>query len=156
SLTEAQRLDIKRSKIDIKIIKRESSPQTKFDLFQRLNSYGSTLNAQELRSALLVAVSPEFFSWLEGLSSYGPFVETTELSDRLVEERYDLELVTRFIVLHNWPKEKLTLSALRDLPQVLDDESVGLASTFPAQTKKLQTAFQNTFEFIADNGGPDV
>ncbi|WP_279500473.1 DUF262 domain-containing protein [Aeromonas veronii] len=61
SFSDAIKLDVKRSKIDVKIIKRESTSRTKFDLFQRLNSYGSTLTAQEIRSAMLVAVSPDFF-----------------------------------------------------------------------------------------------
>ena len=60
SLTAAQRLDIKRSKLDVKIIKRESSPAAKYDLFQRLNSYGMSFTAQEMRSALLLSVSPDF------------------------------------------------------------------------------------------------
>jgi len=34
SLSSAQRLDIKRSKLNLRIIKRESSPQAKSDLFQ--------------------------------------------------------------------------------------------------------------------------
>ncbi len=156
SLSEAQRLDIKRSKIDIKIIKRESSPQAKFDLFQRLNSYGSPLNSQEMRSALLVAVSPEFFAWLERLSADEAFVECTQLSDRLIEERFDLELIIRFLVLHNRPDNKITQSALRDLPQILDDDSISLAMHYPKKADHLSAVFKKTFHFIADRGGEDV
>lgn len=154
--SDAQRLDIKRSKIDIKIIKRDSSPATKFDLFQRLNSYGSTLTSQETRSALLVAVSPEFFGWLEELALYPAFVTSTSLNERLLEERFDLELVVRFLVLHNKPKDQLTLSALRDFSQVLDDESVAMASNYPASTIKMETTFKATFDFIANNGGEKI
>jgi len=153
SLSPALRLDIKRSKLDIKIIKRESSPQTKYDLFQRLNSYGSTLTAQEMRSALLVAVSPDFFSWLEELASYPNFVTTTQLSERLIDERYDLELALRFLLLHRRPADKLTQSTLRDLPQILDDESAELATKRPGGDPKLATTFKKTFDVIAANGG---
>ncbi len=156
SLSDAQRLDIKRSKIDIKIIKRESSPETKFDLFQRLNSYGSTPTAQEMRSAMLVAVSVEFFSWLEKLASYPSFVESTLLSDGLVDERYDLELVLRFLVLHARPSQLLTLVELRDFSEVLDNESVSLAASYPAASEQLQRVFENTFDFIAANGADRV
>jgi hypothetical protein len=156
SLSDAQRLDIKRSKIDIKIIKRDSSPATKFDLFQRLNSYGSTLTSQETRSALLVAVSPEFFSWIEELASYPNFVSSTSLNERLLEERFDLELVVRFLILHNKPKDRLTLTALRDFSQVLDDESVAMATEFPAHTNELGKTFRATFDFIANQGGEKV
>lgn len=156
ALTDAQKLDVKRSKIDIKIIKRESSPQTKFDLFQRLNSYGSQLNAQELRSALLVAASPQFFSRLEHLASYDAFRTAVQLSDKQIEERYDLELVTRFLILHNWPESRLTISNLRDLPQILDDQSVDLATSFPVGFDDLEHAFKATFDAIATNGDEDV
>jgi hypothetical protein len=156
SLSDAQRLDIKRSKIDVKIIKRESSATIKFDLFQRLNSYGSPLNSQEMRSALLVAASPDFFSWMERLASYDKFVECVAISDRLIDERYDLELVTRFLVLHARPAEQLTLSSLRDLPQILDDESVALATKFPARSENLETVFKKTFYIISENGGEEV
>lgn len=156
SLSDAQRLDVKRSKIDIKIIKRESSPETKFDLFQRLNSYGSTPTAQEMRSAMLVAVSLEFFSWLEKLASYPNFVESTLLSDGLLDERYDLELVLRFLVLHARPAELLSLVELRDFSEVLDNESVSLAASFPAASEQLQRVFESTFDFIAKNGADRV
>jgi hypothetical protein len=156
SLSEAQRLDIKRSKLDVKIIKRESSPQTKFDLFQRLNSYGSPLTAQEVRSALIIAVSPNFFSWLEALANYPPFRESTALSERLMEERFDLELLIRFIVLHNRPKGAITMSLLRDFSQFLDDESVALASAHPQGSESIEKAFKQTFDVIADNGGEKI
>lgn len=156
SLTEAQRLDVKRAKLDIKIIKRESSPATKFDLFQRLNSYGSTLNAQEMRSALLVAVSSDFFAWLERLASLDSFRKSIQLSERLITERYDLELALRFLVLHNRPIELLTVTKLRDLPQLLDDEAVALAEGYPANSVQLENTFTTTFGVIASNGAEDV
>lgn len=153
SLTEAQRLDIKRSKLDLKIIKRESSVSTKFDLFQRLNSYGSSLNSQEMRSALLVAISSDCFAWMEKLASDSNFVQCTQLSDRLIEERYDLELVIRFLVLHNRPSDRINLTSLRDLPQVLDKEAMAIAERFPKGKRDLESVFLKTFAFIAENGG---
>lgn len=156
SLTAAQRLDIKRSKLDIKIIKRESSPETKFDLFQRLNSYGSVLNAQELRSAMLVAVSSDFFAWLERLASYPAFMQTVQVSERLLEERYDIELVLRFLVLHNRESHKLVQNQLRDFARVLDEESINLASGFDGQYDALAKVFMDTFDFILANGAEDV
>lgn len=156
SLTEAQRLDVKRSKIDIKIIKRESSPQAKYDLFHRLNSYGSPLTPQELRSSLVVAVSPEFFAKLEELASYGSFVECVSLSERLIDERFDLELVSRFLVLHKWPNSKVTLTALRDLPQVLDENIITIAGSDKKARASIELVFKTTFDTIANFGGEQV
>jgi hypothetical protein len=156
SLTDAQRLDIKRSKIDVKIIKRDSSPEAKYDLFHRLNSYGTALTSQELRSSLLVSISPVFFDRLERLATYPSFSETIMLSERLSEERFDLELVTRFLVLHNWPAKQLNLSALRDVPQVLDDGAVALASKPVPVIAELEAVFKTVFDTVAANGGEEV
>ena len=156
SLSSAQRLDIKRSKLDMKIIKRESSPQAKFDLFQRLNSYGAQANAQEMRSALIVAVSPDFMIWLEALTRDPAFQECVPLNERLLEERYDLELVTRFCFLHNIVQNLLTLTALRDLPSILDDWAIKQAQSFPSINNHLEIVFKRTFEHIARNGGEAV
>ena len=95
SLTQAQRLDIRRSKMDLKIIKRESSEAAKYDLFQRLNSYGSTLTPQELRSCLIISSNRRFYYWLDALRKHQRFIDTVALADRLISEQYDLELVLR-------------------------------------------------------------
>jgi hypothetical protein len=156
SLSEAQRLDVKRAKLDVKIVKRDSSPEARLDLFQRLNSYGSSLTHQELRSALLFAVSPNTLKWLESLASYSNFVETVAISDRLRDERFDLELVVRFVVLHNWPDGVISLSALRNLPELLDDKMVEFAKSNTDGSPGIEIVFKKTFDFIASGGGENV
>ncbi len=156
SLTSAQRLDIKRSKLDMKIIKRGSSPDAKYDLFQRLNSYGMSFTAQEMRTALIIGTSSEFFSWLEALASYPSFVDCTGLSERLITEKYDLELVLRWLILVERPESKLTQQSLRDFNRVVDDESIAMAKQFPRKSKARERAFHETFDFILEHGGDDV
>ena len=41
------RLNFKRQKLDLKIIKKESDPNTKYDLFERLNTLGSQLSGRK-------------------------------------------------------------------------------------------------------------
>lgn len=105
---------------------------------------------------MLVAVSPQFFADIERLSSYPQFINTVQLSDKQVEERYDLELVTRFIVLHNWPSSKLTLNNLRDLPQILDDQAVAIASQYPVGMVEIEQVFKETFDVINNNGEDNI
>lgn len=45
-------LSIRRSRLSVEILKRPSSNETKYDLFQRLNAGGTTANAQELRNVI--------------------------------------------------------------------------------------------------------
>jgi hypothetical protein len=153
-LTQAQRLDVKRSKIDVKIIKRESSSATKYDLFQRLNSYGSPLTSQEMRSALLISVNGEFYGWLEKLAGLSVFADCVALSDRLIQEKYDHELVLRFLFLHD--RSPITNSSLRNFGQVLDDASVEMAERFPQNSIEHEDVFRATFETLWENGGDDV
>jgi len=152
-LTSAQQLDVKRSKIDVKIIKRGSSGQARYDLFQRLNSYGSKLTAQEIRSATLVSINPDFQTWIEALARHPGFSDTVSLSDVELDQQYDLELVLRFLVLHS--RTDISQTALRNLPDLLDSESIDLAALYPHSQGELERRFIETFDTIA-TGGPDV
>jgi len=95
--SETLRRDFKRSKLDFRIIKKESDPDSKYDLFQRLNS-GTQLSAQEARNCLLVMLSTEFFHWMTRLAEYPSFLSTVLLSDRKEDEGFRQELVLRFLI----------------------------------------------------------
>ncbi len=150
ALTRAQQLDIKRARLDVQIIKRDSSEQAKYDLFQRLNSYGSQLTQQELRSCILVAVNRGFYAFVEQLATRKTFTATVPLSERLVEQQYDLELVLRFLVLHNL--EDPSQRVLKNFNEYLTNQSVELAQGFPANRDALETVFNKTFDLIAAAG----
>lgn len=156
AFTRAQRLDIKRSKIDVKIITRESSPEAKFDLFQRLNSYGSVLSAQELRTAALAAVSSDFVDFTRKLATQRSFKTLCRLSSAQLEQSYDVELVLRFLVLHAKPSSELTVNHLRDFNYYLDQEAMRLAADFVNVRGRLQRTFEATFNYLASAGHPDV
>lgn len=88
----------KREKLDIKIIKRESEGDTKFELFQRLNTGGSKLSDQEVRNCMLLMLNPESYEWLKFLSGIDDFKDATPLSDKQNEECYNQELALRFVI----------------------------------------------------------
>jgi hypothetical protein len=155
SLSQAQRLDIKRAKIDVKIIKRASADYAKYELFQRLNSYGSQLTPQELRSCLIVSINPEVLDWVERLSTSDDFEATISLPERLVDEQYHLELVLRFLVLHNLAS--VNQQEFRSIHQYLDDAAIRLASdTSEAERAALTDVFDGTFQILAASGGDEL
>jgi hypothetical protein len=94
---EIKRL-FKREKLDIKIIKRESEGDTKFELFQRLNTGGSKLSDQEVRNCMLLMLNENSYSWLKKLSGDLNFGDTTPISEKQEEECYNQELALRYIV----------------------------------------------------------
>ena len=66
SFSQDLRLIIKRSKISVSIMLKESDEKAKYDLFQRLNTGGSHLSPQEVRNCILVMLNKNFFLWLKG------------------------------------------------------------------------------------------
>lgn len=153
-LGPVEKRDIRRARINIQIIKRESSTRAKYDLFQRLNSFGSALTAQEIRGALIASVNPAFLSWLNDLSKYESFTSSTPLSDRQIQEQYNVELVLRFLILHN--RENVRSRELRNFSSFLDDETIKLAENFSLLSDNLEPTFALTFDRIANELGEDA
>src|SRR5699024_972314 len=149
SLTPAQRRDIKRAKIDLKIVQRGSDPKTKFDLFQRLNSFGSDLSTQEIRNAQLVGVNPEFVEWLAELAAYESFDKVGRLSDSQLEQKYDEELVLRFLYLHRM--DDAGIKRILNFQDGLESFSIDLALDFSSDYKTRTTeTFRAAFDRFAD------
>lgn len=145
SLTPAQRRDIKRSKIDLKIVQRESDAKTKFDLFQRLNSFGSKLSNQEIRNAQLVGVNPEFVEWLTKLASHDSFMSLLNLPESGMQKKYDEELVLRFLYLHAMSDQEIT--GIRNFQDGLQEFSIDLALDFKDDYKeRAEKVFFDTFD----------
>ncbi|MCX2713766.1 DUF262 domain-containing protein [Mycolicibacterium sp. J2] len=153
-LGPVEKRDIRRARLNIQIIKRESSTRAKYDLFQRLNSFGSALTSQEIRGALIASVNPEFLTWLNDLSRYESFVATTPLSERQLQEQYNVELVLRFLILHN--RENVRPRELRNFSSFLDEETIKLAEDFDELREELTKTFKDTFDRIADELGEDA
>jgi hypothetical protein len=86
SLTQAQRLVIKRAKIDVKIVLKESAESSKYELFQRLNTGGSPLSDQELRNCILVMENRDLYFWMKDLAKNHAFEDCVALSDKAIEE----------------------------------------------------------------------
>lgn len=147
SLTPAQKRDIKRAKIDLKIVQRESDPKTKFDLFQRLNSFGSKLSNQEVRNAQLVGVNASFVEWITELAGYAPYAALLRLPDGDMKRKYDEELVLRFLYLHTMSDEEI--KSVRNFQDGLEEFSISLALSFEDTYKAhAESVFHQTFDLL--------
>lgn len=145
ALTPAQRRDIKRAKIDLKIVQRESDPKTKFDLFQRLNSFGSKLSNQEIRNAQLVGVNSDFVEWIGELSARESFVSLLRLPESSMKKKYDEELVLRFLYLHKMSDEQIL--GIRNFQDGLEEFSIDLAINFTEKYRQqAEQVFDDTFD----------
>lgn len=146
SLAMATQLAFKRSKLDVSIILKESDDNAKYDLFQRLNTGGSELSPQEVRNCLLLMINKKMFDWLRELANHDSFIAVTALSENPIDQSYDVELVLRFIVLHN-----LNASEYKNIGDVgvfLTNQISGLALLKKFDYAKNGKIFKDTFDTL--------
>ncbi len=148
SLTPEQQRYIKRAKIDIKIILRQSDPSAQYELFQRINTGGSGLTPQELRNCMLISINKDTYRWLSDLTKFEPFQQCISLPEKLVREAYDMELALRFVLLRRIAMDQLPASGVA-LGEFLTDRMVEAASSKRLDTPKEASAFKQTFELLA-------
>lgn len=141
-----QRLLIKRAKLTVNIVLRESDENVRFELFQRLNMGGSALSNQEMRNCILVQINRDFYRWIDELSRYDNFKECTALTDRALAERYDLELILRFLVFRTLPEPELR--SIGDLGAFLTERMVALAKNANYNKGYEEEAFKTTFDIL--------
>lgn len=154
ALDEPTQLLIKRSKIDVKILLPESDEDSRYELFQRLNTLGSQLSDQELRNSLLISVNRDFYRWVDELGKYPPFLTTTNLSERLLDEKYQMDLVIRFLVFRTMSIDDIR--AIGDLGDFLNDASVRLATSIDYDRAVEGKAFRSTFDYLNAVFGEDA
>jgi Protein of unknown function DUF262 len=136
-------LVIKRSKLAASIVLKESDETAKYDLFQRLNTGGSELSPQEVRNCLLVMINKGFFEWLKDLPKFEPFIATTALSDRPIEEAYDTELALRFVLLAQIPQEDI--KSIGDVGDFLTERMTDVAQDKKFKRVPVKQLFEDTF-----------
>jgi hypothetical protein len=154
SLPAEARLLIKRSKLAASIILRESDETAKYDLFERLNTGGSQLSPQEVRNCILVMLNRDLYFWLRELANYQAFKDCVALSERPVEEAYDIELVLRFVLFSRIPVADLKL--VGDVGVFLTDRMREIATDPNFDKRRYEKSFHETFDTLSRSVGSDA
>ncbi|MDZ5647999.1 DUF262 domain-containing protein [Nitrospirillum sp. BR 11828] len=139
---------IRRSKIGVSIILRESDENTKYDLFERLNTGGTKLTDQEVRNCILVMADMSFYEWLHSLTQISSFAETTSLSEKLVTEKYDMELALRYLLFSEADAE--ILRSVGDVGSFLSEKMIDLAKSTTFDRSKAYSEFKAVFDALAE------
>lgn len=147
TFSKEQQLFIKRSKLDVTIILRQSDEDSKYELFQRLNRGGSLLSDQEVRNCILVMLNRDFFKWLQSLSAYSAFQDCIALSDRAIEERYDMELALRFLVFHDIDEDEI--KNIGDLNAFLSRKMISIAKNKRFDFETNERVFKGVFDLLS-------
>lgn len=147
SLTEAAKIKIKRARLDINIIKNTSDQMAKFEIFQRLNTGGTKATDQEVRNCILIMTNRNFFFWVKSLSEYQSFRDCMSLSDRQIDESFDFELVSRFLVFTLC--DDAILISIDELGSFLTNKIVDHAKDPLFEKDRVEKAFRSVFDFLS-------
>ena len=142
-LPDALKLAFRRARLNLVIIDSISDKNSKFEVFQRLNTGGTNASNQEVRNSVMLMKNEAFYVWFETLSKKEFFLNTLSITERLEEEQYPMELLLKFLALILYKYDsKLDLNEYLDmsLDKMLDSES------FPYSD--LEIKFDKTFTLL--------
>lgn len=145
SFSKEQQLRFKRSRIDVIIMKKESDPTAKYELFQRLNTGGSKLSDQEVRNCLMIMTNKSFYEFIIGLSKKEAFVNCLPISDRRTDEQYHVELLLRMLIPEyiDWD----CIGQYSDFAQLLDKETMRICE-LDLDYASIEKRFAGTFSIL--------
>ena len=134
-------LALRRSRLNVEILKRPSSNSTKYELFQRLNAGGTQANPQELRKYIIIMVSPPYSHFVKDLAGRNYFLNVLAANEEQLEKQRHMEYVCRFLVHTSVPYDNKL-----DVEEYIDEGMIKLA-TANEQTVANST-FTRTFEVL--------
>ncbi len=153
-LDTALRLQLKRSKIGVSIILKESDHRSKYDLFQRLNKGGTPLTDQEVRNCIMVMEDLTFYNWVRELADDPNFKEVVALTEKATAEQYDMELVLRFVLFRRMSEE--SLRAIGDINDFITEKMVETARSDEFDRSTERDAFLRVFALLNNSVKDDA
>lgn len=143
---EAERRYFKKARLGVIILKKESDETGQYEVFQRLNTGGTSLSTQEVRNCLMVMTNRELYRRVKEMSEYSHFVDSLPLNEKAMEERMDMEIVTRFICLRHEDPEYF--KKVDDFSEYLDDKIINLFKDLTIDWNHEEQIFKKTFDAI--------
>lgn len=143
AIDKSMQLQIKRSRIRVEILQKESDENAKYELFQRLNTGGAQLSEQEVRNCIAVMINKKFYLLLQELSKNHDFIETTNQTEKALEKQAGVELVLRFFAFRN-----IQYKNGLDVHEYLDDALIRIAKDKTLNLSLERESFIKTFSLL--------
>lgn len=154
-----QKIIFKREKLNFTIIKEAVENDTsKYEMFQRLNTGGTHLSAQEIRNCLMIMINKPLYELVNELHNDSNFKNCTPLTETQSVERYDLELVVRFLLYNSFKNEDLLrIDKSRSMDLFLTEELEKIAqSNIDSLVSESRDKFSRIFSLLNALLGEDV
>lgn len=147
----ALQLEIKRARVRVEIVRKESDEDAKFEVFQRLNTGGTKLSEQEVRNSVLVMLNTQFYDWLVQLTQQTAFGATVQLTDTQRDQQQAVEIALRFIAYRRHPYQRGL-----DVNEYLDVAARNLVKLDEPALEQERDLFEWTFNTLQQAVGDDV
>ncbi|WP_161884439.1 DUF262 domain-containing protein [Deinococcus alpinitundrae] len=145
SIGKALQISIRRARIRVEILKKESDTRGKFELFQRLNTGGINLEPQEIRNASMLMVSRDFYFWLKNMSEYPDFVITINQTEPAAKTQKPMELALRLLAYR-----EVSYDGKLDANEYIDIAMINLIER-GIQSSNYTDAFYSIFTLLNEN-----
>jgi len=145
------RTTFKRKKIHFNILTPGSDENTKYDLFDRLNSGGSTLTEQELRNCLIIMLNRPLFTLISDLSNCDGFKTCLPLSQEALDTQADKEYIVRYLVARHSDIAEIDTSA--NIRLFFTEKVKDLAVNTEINWDDEKNLFERTFTLLASTIG---
>lgn len=148
AIDKSMQMQIKRARIRVEILLKESDENAKYELFQRLNTGGAQLSEQEVRNCVAVMINPDFYKLLKKLSENEDFICTVNQTDKAIEKQAGVELILRYFAFRHHPYKKGL-----DVHEYLDEALVEISKNEEINWNEEKTQFKNIFSLLNDSLG---
>ena len=138
--------EFKKSKIQVTIILTQNSDESQYELFQRLNTGGTKLEAQEVRNCLILMLSPDFYEKLNELKDYKNFTACLNLKKHNFAKEFHMELILRMYMGYQGVSDYRKYEPINGtlLSEFIDKETIHLIKN--ANFDDFIDVFKRTFD----------
>lgn len=149
TLNDDIKRNLKRAKFSVNIILTENSIQAQYELFQRLNTGGLHLEAQEIRNCLIIMLNESFYNKLDELKKFPAFKNSLSLQEGKFNIEYHMELILRFFISkHNNIDFGAYKASSMLLSDFIDNETIKLIDDDGFMLDNEIAIFKRTFEYL--------
>ena len=153
---DAKRL-LKRARIGVNIILTENSIESQYELFQRLNTGGISLESQEIRNCLIIMLDESYYNRINELKNYENFKKCLSITEDKYKVEYHMELIVRYLIAkrnkvdydyYNISSEKMSDFLDREMSLLISDKNFKIDEEIDL--------FKKVFDFLAERMGQDI
>lgn len=148
------RRTVRRSFFEINIMYLESNTKAQYELFQRLNTGGSSLTPQEVRNCIIIMNDPSIFNRMDDYRLNKNFIKITSLTIKQMQEAYDMELINRFMLALNYSNIKFEKYPHdTKIGDFIDDETIEILESKQLDIDISITLLEKTIDFLYSSLG---